>query len=107
MLGHLLIHEQQPISNIDMQNSLTSLIFQPCGNSRVGFDSSNTLSGHRPLIISVPFFMLALGLQLVGRVLGGFIPAGFLECRSVNLTPDSPFLFDSKEGEHITLGGSQ
>jgi len=78
----------------------------PCGNSRVGFDELNTLSGHRPLIISAPFFMPAFGLQLVGRMLGGFIPAGFLECRFVNLTSGWPFLFDDEKGQYITLVGS-
>jgi len=68
-----------------------------CGNSRVSFDELNTLSGHRPLIISAPFFMSAFGLQLVGRMLGGFIPAGFLECRFVNLTSGWPFCLTTRK----------
>jgi len=72
----------------------------------VGFSEPCNLGGHKTTVKRVSFFVSALGLQLVYRVLGGIIPAGSLGCRFANPTLGMPFLFSDEKGVYINLGAN-
>jgi len=105
MFDHSLIHEQQSISNIDMQNSLGSFIFHKCGNSRVGFSSLNDDGGHKATVKRVSFFMSASGLHSWWLDGGGFGLLGSI-VTSLLTCIQPPFLFSSRKGEQLRHGGS-